>query len=565
MSMQGTAWDNRSEYPGLASAALEADLALAASLIANLQEHALLVAPSVGSAEISAAVLASAQEATRAFDRAFLAAHNARVFVDCEMAIDGRNLEAKAVSGRIEKLIASMNEAFKPVEQMLKLTSDDVVARFLAAPDVAAHRFSIGQGRKQRDFALSLPEESLIIALNVDGQQSWGKMYDAIATTIECRVALPDGPKTMGIAAAVSLYQSDSEPVRAAAYRAVQTGWLGHEESVAAVLNALAGWRLELMRKRSHSRPLHFLDVPLHDARIERSTLEAMMRAVDEAKVDARHALRVQAKLLGKDKLHPWDLFAPCPVVAPDGGRVSFADAIDIIADAYSAVDPEMGTFVRNMAASGAIEARLLPHKRQGGYCTMFVKSRSPRVFMTYNGGMQELRTLAHELGHAFHCYAMRELPIREVQYPFTLAETASIFGETVVNERLFQVAKTPQERLGVAWMNARTMGAFVLDVPARFAFERSFYERRAQGPVPPEELSRMMDKAWRESFGDVLAETDPIFWASKLHFSLPGTMFYIFRIPSAICSPLEFTRNVSASAGSFTKPTVLCSGIPAA
>jgi len=188
-----------------------------------------------------------------------------------------------------------------------------------------------------------------------------------------------------------------------------------------------------------------------------------------------------------------------------------------------------MGEFVRMMADKRWIEGTVGERKRPGAYCTGFAKSRTPRVYMTYTGGASDIITLAHELGHAFHSWEMRDLPDCQRSYGMSLAETASTFGETVVRDALLGRSATPAEELAIVWEEASALVAFILNIPARFEFEQDFYEARAERPLRPAELNEMMSAAWETWYGDTLAEPDPLFWASKLHFYISGLSFYNF------------------------------------
>src|SRR5690606_1303754 len=127
---------------------------------------------------------------------------------------------------------------------------------------------------------------------------------------------------------------------------------------------------------------------------------------------------KLQAKALGLEKLHPADLFAPPPKLGDGESRVySFDEATALIKEAFSAISPAMSEFVDMMVQNKWIEASVGPNKRPGAYCTKFIKSRTPRVYMTFKGGMKDVLTLAHELGHAFHNWIMRDLPLAQVAY----------------------------------------------------------------------------------------------------------------------------------------------------
>src|SRR5690606_36558578 len=135
----------------------------------------------------------------------------------------------------------------------------------------------------------------------------------------------------------------------------------------------------------------------------------------------------------------------------------------------FSEISPLMGVFVRTVYKNEWIEGSHSPRKRAGGYCTKFAKSKEPRIFMTYGGSLGNVSTLAHELGHAYHSWVMRDLSFYEKIYPMTLAETASIFSETLLFEELLKTAQSPQEKLNLLWEDLSNISAFLVNIPTRF------------------------------------------------------------------------------------------------
>lgn len=164
-------------------------------------------------------------------------------------------------------------------------------------------------------------------------------------------------------------------------------------------------------------------------------------------------------------------------------------------------------------------------------YCTGFAKSKTPRVYLSdYNGRAQLLLTLAHELGHAFHSWQMRDLPRPQMLYPMNLAETASIFFETVVGNELLRQAQTAEERYAMLWGDAESTATFLLNIPARYRFEEDLNARRKEGKLSTSEIDEMMVKAWEKHYGDALSSSKKrvgVFSQSKLHFYLTGISFY--------------------------------------
>ncbi|MBC7370425.1 MAG: hypothetical protein H7326_02605, partial [Bdellovibrionaceae bacterium] len=161
-----------------------------------------------------------------------------------------------------------------------------------------------------------------------------------------------------------------------------------------------------------------------------------------------------------------------------------------------------------------------------GAHCTGFLKSNSPRVFQSYLGTMKDVTTLAHELGHAYHSWVMRDLPFAQKDYPMTLAETASIFSETLLAEQISAKADAAG-KFGVAWENAADAATLLLNIPFRFEFEKSLHEARAKGSLSPAELTEMTESAWSKWFGDRMTQPESRYWMTKMHFSIAGISFY--------------------------------------
>ena len=182
------------------------------------------------------------------------------------------------------------------------------------------------------------------------------------------------------------------------------------------------------------------------------------------------------------------------------------------------------------------IDAAPTPNRRTGAYCTKFAEPVEPRVFITYAGTMDNVITLAHELGHAWHNWLIRDLPMSQRSYPMTLAETASIFAETLVRSALFEQAQTPEEQQAIAWAEATAPPpSWSISRPA--SISSAPWWRRAAGYVSPARLKALTDEAWGRWYEQSLCRYHPLFWAAKAHFSIAGLGFTTTPTCSAICS----------------------------
>ncbi|WP_063658455.1 M3 family oligoendopeptidase [Aliivibrio fischeri] len=450
-------------------------------------------------------------------------------YANCIASVDSANNEAKALVNHMTKLGSALSQVFSPfldsivnspLEQFEQIISEN--------EELNAHRFLLEEERKLVENRLSVKEEQLLSAMSVDGKNAWGKLYDNITGSMKVTLVLADGTEeVMGLSQAASILYGSDTLRREPAWRAIQQGMKQNQESFSAILNALAGWRLTEYQKRSKEKSVHFLEPSLHGSRIEQATLDSMMSVAKKNREVGQKAGRLMAKMFGTEQLTPWDQLASMPPLVGEASNYSFDEAIDIIKDAFSGVSQEMADFVDVMVKNGWIDAAPQETKRLGAYCTKFADSRTPLVFMTWGNSMSDVLTLAHELGHAFHNWVMRDMPLCTTRYPMTLAETASIFAENVVRDALLAKAKTKEDKIEMLWEELSSALALTINIPVRYEFEKAFYEQRSLKELGAEDLSELMRVTWEEWYGNSMSEADSLFWASKLHFSIPEVSFY--------------------------------------
>ena len=533
LAVQGQSWDLGSEYPSADSRAVEDDLSALAGLITDIETRngaltALLDRAAALSVESGADAILAARAIHGLVERAATIADDLAGYASCCLSVDSQDAAAQDLQGRLQVVQSRLANAGEPLDQFLSVVPDEVVEAYLDNGATAASRFAVEHQRKRRHELLPLEHETLVNSLAQDGINAWGLLYDQLSGSITCEVALGNETRTLGIAAASGLMLGPDDSLRETAWRAINSTWDDHVESCAAAINAIAGWRLSMCRRRGDG--VHFLDAPAHANRLRRETIDTLIGVAEEGVPLARRAARLQAKAYGKPRYGPWDQRAPAPVSPnAEAAPIPYEDALGLIAESYSSVAPEMGDFVHMMAKKQWIEGTVGPRKRPGAYCTGFRRSRTPRVYMTYTGGASDVITLAHELGHAYHAWVMRDLPDSQRSYGMSIAETASTFGETIVRDALRDRADGPREELPLAWEEASALVTFVLNIPTRFEFERNFHEARAEKPLRPDELKAMMSAAWEKWYGEALSEPDPLFWANKLHFYISGLSFYNF------------------------------------
>ena len=449
-------------------------------------------------------------------------------YVGCLSAADARNEGYAREEAALALVEAENDKLGVELLRALKEVDEAVLERFVQRPALSGCAHFIDRLRREAQWSMSPAKEILAADLGVDGIHAWGRLYETISGKLEFDMEFPDGRgERLPISQRRSLMQDPDRQVRRAAFEGGNAAWRGVEDVAGAALNAIAGTRLALDRHRGVE---HFLDTALFQAGIARTTLEAMFAAIFQNAELARRILRLKARALGAQGIAWYDLEAPLPL--PDQEKLSWEQGKALVEMAFRQAYPRLGDFLHHMYEKEWIEWEPRPGKRPGAFCSGSLLNREARIYMTYNEVIGDVRTLAHEAGHAFHSFVMRDLRPCAHLYPMTLAESASTFGEMILTAGLLaDPGINAAQKARILDMETGHGAIYLLDIPVRFEFERALYEERPQAELTTSRFGELMAAAQRRVFGEVLEEggEDPHFWASKMHFYFTGVMFYNF------------------------------------
>ncbi|MCL9774797.1 M3 family oligoendopeptidase [Vibrio methylphosphonaticus] len=512
-------WDLTIAYSGLNDPKIEQDIVLIQRSIELLESY-----------QDERAQVIAMQNAIQTQSAASTLLATVNTLATCAASTNAMNTQAKQLIGRIAQLSSQLEQAFTPYENTLALADFAFIEQVLdhTDPCVAGQGFQIELLQRKAQTQLTIEQEQLLSAMQVDGRDAWGRLYDNITGALQITIEYGDKQETIGFSQAASLLYGSEFAKQEAVWKGIQAAMSQHAHSFAAILNALAGWRLSEAKKRATQQPEHFLDSSLRENRIQRETLDAMLSVAKANKHIGQRAGRLMAKVHGCNAMTPWNHLAAMPSLSDSEPQVyTFQEGIEVIKAAFATVEPAMAEFVQTMVDNGWIDAQPSENRRLGAYCTKLAATRTPLVFMTWGGSRSDLLTLAHELGHAFHNWVMRDLPLCRTRYPMTLAETASIFAENIVRDYLLSHATSPEQKLEMLWEELSSAYALTINIPVRYEFEKAFYQAREQNELDAEQLCQLMSETWQAWYGDSMEGQDPYFWASKLHFSISELSFY--------------------------------------
>ncbi|HEX2229626.1 MAG TPA: M3 family oligoendopeptidase [Candidatus Binatia bacterium] len=450
-------------------------------------------------------------------------------YIGCLASADARNEDYLQEEAALTRLRAEFSKLRIEYLRAFKSAADDEFAAFLARPFLVSAENYLKRLREEALRSMAPEKEILATDLGIDGIQSWGTLYNRMSAKLEFDMVFPDGRhQRVPMAQRRSFMDDPDRRVRQAAFQAGNEAWRGIEDVAAAALNAIAGTRLTLNRHRGVN---HFLDIALFQSAVSRKTLDSMFEALFANIELPRRILQLKAKTMGRPGVAWFDLGAPLPL--PNGEKLSWERARAWVKESFHRAYPRLGQFFeQQVLGKNWVDWEPRTSKRPGAFCSTSMLSKESRIFMTYNESLGDVLTLAHESGHAFHGYLMRDVRPYARGYPMTLAETASTFGEQVLmNGLLEDTTISDTQRATILDIDVGHGAVYLLDIPVRYEFEKAFYAERLEGELSVSRLKNLMVETQRRVLGESLEEggEDSYFWASKLHFYITGVTFYNF------------------------------------
>ncbi len=447
----------------------------------------------------------------------------ASAVISCFLAQDTRDKQAALLQGETSALYAKLSSIMLSIQQSYSKVEDTVWEQLLQTEELSPFYFVLNEWREKAKKALSEKEEDLITKLEVDGYHAWGQLYNMLVGDMKIKLTIDGKEELLSVGQANNLSSHQNKDVRKEAHEVLESSWEEKEEIFAKTLNHLAGFRLATYEKRGWDS---VLQEPLEINRMKQETLDAMWGAIAKNKKPFVDYLKRKSDMLGEESMHWYNLDAP---ISSSTQTMSYQEGAEFILKHFNEFGPKLEAFARHAFENRWIEAEDRPNKRPGGFCTGMPVSEESRIFMTYSGSMSNVSTLAHELGHAFHSYALKPVHWLNRRYAMGVAETASTFAEMIVSDAAVKEARTKEEKIALLEDKIQRSVAFFMNIHARFLFETRFYEERKNGIVSAARLNELMEEAQREAYGHALDTAHPHFWASKLHFYITGVPFYNF------------------------------------
>jgi len=524
-------WQLDSVYPGFDSAEFaraKEDLArLARETVAHAEQGP--ASPGDLTSSDRAAFLAWLRRAIELRNEASGLAENLTSYCYAAYTVDTTNRRAMTELNAVETIAVPFARANALYLDALARSGD--VAREAARTEswLSPYESLIDDELFWQTRQMPAAEEDLASDLARSGASAWGRLQEQMTSTAGAVWDKETGERKT-LVELRSLAHDGDRATRAKAFALEIETCKSIEIPVAAAINGVKGWAISLNARRrwdEGSTSASAIGKATRQGQISRKALAALVEAMEESLPAWRRYLRAKARLLGVERLPFYDLFAP---IGGAARRYSFAEARDAVVSNFARFSGRMADFAARAIDSGWVDAEPRPGKIGGAYFTQMPVAREGRVMLNFDGTFSSVLTLAHELGHAFHAEVLKDVPFLLQRTPMTLAETASIFAETVVHGAELARA-SGDERLGLLETQLQDGCQILVDILSRFYFERALFDARKDGEVAPAELCRMMEEAQRATYGDGLdpGALHPYMWLVKTHYYSSDLGFYNF------------------------------------
>jgi pepF/M3 family oligoendopeptidase len=461
------------------------------------------------------------------FNDTYLLANTVNSYVAFHVDTNSHDKVAKRIESENEKAMVPLRKLGVRFTAWLGRVAPALDQSLPYHPSAQAHAFNLKEAAEQSKYLMSEDLEGLVAEMTLSGGNAWNKLMGTVTSQLTVDFELDGKTEKLPMPALINLRTHADGDVRRRAYEAENKAWDSVRETLAATLNGVKGEVVTLNKRRGRPDALHSA---IERARIDRPTLEAMLAAMQDSFPLFRKYFNHKAKLLGKDKLAWYDLYAP---VGSGGGSVTYEEARDFVLEHFKNFSPELAQFAKRAFENNWLDAEMREGKRAGGYCAGVESRKESRIFVNFDGSADQISTIAHELGHAFHneCAYQQNKTILQQDTPMTLAETASTFCETIVTEARLKRVKDPQEELAILEGHLNGASQVIVDIYSRFLFEKEVFERREKSELSADDFCEIMERAQKATFGDGLDETllQKYMWTWKPHYYYTGLSFYNF------------------------------------
>lgn len=420
------------------------------------------------------------------------------------------NSDITSLIGQMEDLLSSNSKTEAKVTKLIAGTSN--LENLIQESDfLKTYEFYLNKIKRLAKHTLSDEVEEVIAKLNQSAASAWAMLQQYATSTVSANYL----GKELTLSDVRNLAHDKDASIRKSAYDAELACYEKIKDSVCFSLNNIKSQVNTIAELRGYESPL---DMTLENADMSRKTLDALLRAIDEYLPVFRKYLKTKGELMGSSNGLAWyDLFAP---IGEMNLHYTLEEAQNLLLELFRSFSPDLAAMAKQAFDENWVDYYPRKGKVGGAFCQNLPFIKASRVLTNFNGSLDSVVTLAHELGHAYHGLHIQDHSPLNTDYSMQLAETASTMNENIVMEAILSKA-TDQEKITLLESQLQDVTQIIVDIYSRFLFEKSVFEQRKTKFLYPEDLCRLMIDAQKKTYGDGLdaSTLHPYMWLCKPHY----------------------------------------------
>ncbi len=440
-------------------------------------------------------------------------------YASLRQAANTKDPDAGSQMGRIMAVVSDISGA-EAAFQDWAAKLPNLMELVKSQPQLQPYEFLFANMADSSRYLLPGMGEEIMAKMRLSGADAWSDLQQYLTSTVPVTYR----GQTITLSAVRNLAYDADAAVRKDAYEAELACYERIRDAVAYAMNSLKLETISDCQLRGYASPL---ERTLKHSHMEKSTLDAMLSAMDEYLPKFWQYLKTKAKALGHKHGLPWyDLFAP---MGNASSKFTVQQAKDYLVELFAGFDKELSDMVATAFDNAWIDFYPRDGKAGGAFCAGVECLNESRILTNFDGTFSDVVTLAHELGHAFHNQCIQNHRLLNRDYSMPVAETASTFNECVVMAAAIANAKDKQEKLALIESQLQDATQIICDIYSRYRFETMVFENREQKFMNADTLCEFMLTAQQQSYGDGLDNDcqHPYMWLCKSHYY--GPTFYNF------------------------------------
>ncbi|MFL6309881.1 MAG: M3 family oligoendopeptidase [Nitrososphaera sp.] len=428
---------------------------------------------------------------------------------------DTSSNEASALVIKMEKLASQVSNRILFFDLWFKKEIDHDNANRLINAISVMYREHLRHKRLVAKYSLSEQEEKIINTLEVTGNRALIKIYDKMTSGFEFTAKLRHGRKTImkrfdNKEKLMSLVRSPDSTRREAAYKSLLQVYKRNSGVLGEIYqNIIMQWRDEAILMRGYRSPISVRNIANN---LDDITVETLL-ATCRKNVSIFHEYFVEkSKMLGMKKLHRYHLYAPISKKASDSKKFTYGKAVETVLNSFENFDPQFRSLAERVFAEQHVDSEIRRAKRGGAFCYSVTPNLTPYILLNFDGLSRDVSTLAHEFGHAIHSLLASEIPLMVFHAPLPLAETASVFAEMLLNEKLAEQMSKKEQRILLA-EQIDNLYATIIRQAYFTLFEIDAHKAIGEKNATIDEVAKIYIDNLREQFGSSVTISSDFEW----------------------------------------------------